>query len=156
MHSSSFSSNSGALNKSAALGKSADSVSGGPFASTLGGRNFDHLDYDENLYDFMKSQIPFYINHPTNAHLSQYLLSGRGLEKDDVLTIYFNDPIGKSICINFSRQTRVNRRPSFERHYAKSLGCPKQGSAPSCLRNGCRLYRYPGEWDSHAEIHRKD
>lgn len=29
-------------------------------------RNFDHLEYDENLYDFMKSQIPFYLTSPSS------------------------------------------------------------------------------------------
>ena len=60
-------------------------------------RNFDHLDYDENLYDFMKSQIPFFLQTVSgNAHLNHYALNeGRGLEKQDVLNIYFNDPVGK-------------------------------------------------------------
>lgn len=55
------------------------------------------MDYDENLYDFMKSQIPFYLQTVSgNAHLNHYVLNeGRGLEKQDVLNIYFNDPVGK-------------------------------------------------------------
>jgi len=59
-------------------------------------RNFDHLDYDENLYDFMKSQIPFFITSLQNQHLNHYVLNeGRGLEKHDVLNVYYNDPVGK-------------------------------------------------------------
>ncbi len=65
-------------------------------------RNFDHLDYDENLYDFMKSQIPFYLQTVSgNAHLNHYLLNeGRGLEKQDVLNVYYNDTVGKRELVN--------------------------------------------------------
>ena len=62
-------------------------------------RNFDHLDYDENLYDFMKSQIPNYITS-CNQHINSYILNDRGLEKNDVLNIYYNDAIGKREFIN--------------------------------------------------------
>ncbi len=64
-------------------------------------RNFDHLEYDENLYDFMKSQIPFSIQTLTNQHVNHYILNqGRGLEKQDVLNLYYNDPIGKREFVN--------------------------------------------------------
>ena len=64
-------------------------------------RNFDHLAYDENLYDFMKSQIPFYLTSLHNVHLNHYILNdGRGLEKHDVLNVYYNDAIGKREFVN--------------------------------------------------------
>lgn len=63
-------------------------------------RNFDHLDYDENLYDFMKSQIPFYITSLSNQHINHFILNDRGLEKNDVLNIYYNDPVGKREFVN--------------------------------------------------------
>lgn len=57
--------------------------------------------YDENLYDFMKSQIPFYIASLTNQHINHYILNeGRGLEKHDVLNVYYNDPVGKREFVN--------------------------------------------------------
>eukprot|EP00352_Strombidinopsis_acuminata_P000354 CAMPEP_0176340108 /NCGR_PEP_ID=MMETSP0126-20121128/1307_1 /TAXON_ID=141414 ORGANISM="Strombidinopsis acuminatum, Strain SPMC142" /NCGR_SAMPLE_ID=MMETSP0126 /ASSEMBLY_ACC=CAM_ASM_000229 /LENGTH=107 /DNA_ID=CAMNT_0017684113 /DNA_START=11 /DNA_END=334 /DNA_ORIENTATION=+ len=59
-------------------------------------RNLDHLEYDENLYEFMKSLIPFKIA-TANKSINQYLLNGEdgGLEKNEFLNIYFNDSIGK-------------------------------------------------------------
>ncbi len=65
-------------------------------------RNFDHLAYDENLYDFMRSQIPFYLTSASgNAHLNHYALNdSRGLEKQDVLNLYYNDPVGKREFLN--------------------------------------------------------
>eukprot|EP00347_Sterkiella_histriomuscorum_P009559 403340741 len=72
--------------------------SGAPILQT--NRNFDHLDYDENLYDFMKSQIPFYINS-SNEHINTYILNeSRGLEKQQVLNIYYNDTVGKREFVN--------------------------------------------------------
>ena len=43
-------------------------------------RNLDHLDYDENLYDFMKSLIPFSLTS-TNASINNHILNENGLEK---------------------------------------------------------------------------
>ena len=43
-------------------------------------RNLDHLQYDENLYDFMKSLIPFNIMS-NNDQINKYLLNRDGLEK---------------------------------------------------------------------------
>lgn len=58
-------------------------------------RNLDHLAYSENLYDFMKSLIPFAIT-TTNKSINNYLLNGdSGLEKNEFLNIYYNDSIGK-------------------------------------------------------------
>ena len=63
----------------------------------------DHLAYDENLYEFMKSLIPFGIA-TTNLSVNKYLLGGDlaektkeqiGLKKSDILNIYYNDTIGK-------------------------------------------------------------
>jgi hypothetical protein len=48
----------------------------------------------------MKSQIPFYLTSPSNGHLNHYLLNDRGLEKQDVLNIYYNDPVGKRELLN--------------------------------------------------------
>jgi hypothetical protein len=63
-------------------------------------RNLDHLDYDTNLYDYMKSLIPFAITS-TNKSLNKYLLNGEfGLEKDQFLNVYFNDSIGKRELVN--------------------------------------------------------
>jgi hypothetical protein len=58
-------------------------------------RNLDHLAYSENLYDFMKSLIPFAIT-TTNKSINRHMLNGEaGLEKNEFLNIYYNDPIGK-------------------------------------------------------------
>ena len=50
----------------------------------------------------MKSQIPFYLQTVSgNAHLNHYLLNeGRGLEKQDVLNVYYNDTVGKRELVN--------------------------------------------------------
>ena len=48
----------------------------------------------------MKSQIPFYITSPHNQHVNHYLLNDRGLEKHDVINVYYNDPIGKRELVN--------------------------------------------------------
>jgi RecA/RadA recombinase len=52
------------------------------------------MEYDENLYDFMKSLIPFYIQ-TSNAKLNDHLLNTNGLEKGQCLNIYYNDVVGK-------------------------------------------------------------
>ena len=57
-------------------------------------RNLDHLQYDENLYDFMKSLIPFNIMS-SNEQINKYLLNKDGLEKQQSLKVYFNDQVGK-------------------------------------------------------------
>ena len=57
-------------------------------------RNLDHLEYDENLYDFMKSLIPFNLQSNNNS-VNNYLLSKEGLEKKQCLNIFFNDSVGK-------------------------------------------------------------
>ena len=58
-------------------------------------RNLDHLDMDENLYDFMKSLIPFNLC-TTNSSLNTHLFTdGNGLEKGQFLNVFFNDCIGK-------------------------------------------------------------
>ena len=57
-------------------------------------RNLDHLEYDENLYDLMKSMIPFNMISSNNS-VNQYLLNKDGLEKQECLNIYFNDQVGK-------------------------------------------------------------
>ena len=57
-------------------------------------RNLDHLEYDENLYDLMKSMIPFNMISSNNS-VNQYLLNRDGLEKQECLNIYFNDQVGK-------------------------------------------------------------
>lgn len=57
------------------------------------GRNVDHLDYDENLYDYMKSLIPFKLT-TTKKELNEHVLHG-GLEKGHYLNIYYNDNVGK-------------------------------------------------------------
>ena len=43
-------------------------------------RDLAHLDYDENLYDFMKSLIPFNLV-TANKSLNKHLLEENGLEK---------------------------------------------------------------------------
>lgn len=49
----------------------------------------------------MKSQIPFYLTSPSSQHVTHYLLNeGRGLEKNDVLNLYFNDCAGKRELVN--------------------------------------------------------
>ena len=58
------------------------------------GRNLDHLEYDENLYDFMRSLIPFNLV-TANKSINDYLLGGFGLEKGQFLNLYFNDTVGK-------------------------------------------------------------
>ena len=58
-------------------------------------RNLDHLDYDENLYDFMRFLIPFYIT-AQNKSINKHLLSEYGLEKNSFLNIHFNDTLGKN------------------------------------------------------------
>ena len=66
-------------------------VKKGPSAN----RNLDHLQYSENLFDFMKSLIPFSIT-TTNKSVNAYLLNGdSGLEKNEFLNIYYNDGVGK-------------------------------------------------------------
>lgn len=58
-------------------------------------RNLDHLSYDENLYDFMKSLIPFSVT-TTSKSINSYLLNGEsGLEKNEFLNVYYNDAAGK-------------------------------------------------------------
>ena len=58
-------------------------------------RNLDHLTYDENLYDFMKSLIPFSIT-TRNKQINNYLLNGEsGLEKNEFINVYYNDYAGK-------------------------------------------------------------
>ena len=53
------------------------------------------MSYDENLYDFMKSLIPFSIT-TSNKSLNHYLLSGdSGLEKNEFINVYYNDTAGK-------------------------------------------------------------
>jgi len=60
----------------------------------------DHLSYDANLYEYMKSLIPFAITS-TNKSLNKYLLNGDfGLEKDQFLNVYFNDSVGKRELVN--------------------------------------------------------
>ena len=58
-------------------------------------RNLEHMTLDENLYDFMKSLIPFNLCSANNAINEHVLNSGHGLEKGQFLNIYFNDVIGK-------------------------------------------------------------
>lgn len=44
----------------------------------------------------MKAQIPFFVTSLSSPHLNHYLLNeGRGLEKQDVLNLQYNDPVGK-------------------------------------------------------------
>jgi ornithine cyclodeaminase/alanine dehydrogenase-like protein (mu-crystallin family) len=43
-------------------------------------RNLDHLEYDENLYDFMRSLIPFSLT-TSNRAVNEHLLSDNGIEK---------------------------------------------------------------------------
>lgn len=58
-------------------------------------RNLDHLSYDMNLYDFMKSLIPFSIT-TQNKSINHYLLNGEsGLEKNEFINVYYNDSDGK-------------------------------------------------------------
>ena len=57
-------------------------------------RNLDHLEYDDNLYDFMKSLIPFSLA-TSNKSVNNFLLGGFGLEKEQYLNLYFNDTVGK-------------------------------------------------------------
>ena len=53
------------------------------------------MNYDENLYDFMKSLIPFSIT-TTNKSINYYLLNGEsGLEKNEFINVYYNDTAGK-------------------------------------------------------------
>lgn len=59
-------------------------------------RNLDHLNYSENLYDFMKSLIPFSIT-TSRKTINKYLLNGDGgLEKNELLNVYYNDTVGKT------------------------------------------------------------
>lgn len=61
----------------------------------LSNRNLDHLTYSENLYDFMKSLIPFSIT-TSNKSINNYLLNGEsGLEKNEYINVYYNDTVGK-------------------------------------------------------------
>lgn len=49
----------------------------------------------------MKSQIPFSLQTLTNQHINHYILNqGRGLEKQDVLNLFYNDTIGKRELVN--------------------------------------------------------
>jgi len=57
-------------------------------------RNLDHLEYDENLYDFMRSLIPFSLTS-ANPSINDYLLGDNGIEKGQFLNVYFNDTVGK-------------------------------------------------------------
>ena len=70
-----------------------------PFSGTRqadGGmqRNLDHLEFDENLYDHMKSLIPFNIQ-TTNSEINKHILGENGLEKNQHLNVYYNDEKGK-------------------------------------------------------------
>ena len=58
-------------------------------------RNLDHLEYDENLYDFMRFLIPFQIC-PHNKSLTKHVFQDYGLEKLSFLNVYFNDTVGKN------------------------------------------------------------
>lgn len=58
-------------------------------------RNLEHLALDENLYDFMKSLIPFNLCSANSAINDHVLNSGHGLEKGQFLNIYYNDTVGK-------------------------------------------------------------
>ena len=51
------------------------------------------MEFEENLYEFMKSLIPFNLQS-TNKSINKHILSG-GLEKGTFLNVYFNDTIGK-------------------------------------------------------------
>lgn len=62
-------------------------------------RNLDHLQYDENLYDYMRFLIPFNIT-TQNKSVNKHLLSDYGLEKNQFLNIHFNDSVGKFELIN--------------------------------------------------------
>ena len=58
-------------------------------------RNLDHLSYDMNLYDLMKSLSPFSIT-TSNKSINHYLLNGEsGLEKNEFVNVYYNDTDGK-------------------------------------------------------------
>lgn len=53
------------------------------------------MTYCENLYDFMKSLIPFSIT-TSNKSINNYLLNGEsGLEKNEFINVYYNDTVGK-------------------------------------------------------------
>ncbi len=44
-------------------------------------RNLDHLEYDENLYDYMRFLIPFNLT-TQNKSVNKHLLADYGLEKN--------------------------------------------------------------------------
>lgn len=62
-------------------------------------RNLDHLQYDENLYDYMRFLIPFNLT-TQNKSVNKHLLADYGLEKNQFLNIHFNDQVGKFELIN--------------------------------------------------------
>ena len=73
----------------------------------------DHLLYDDNLFDFMKSLIPFNIVS-TNPAINEHVLKG-GLEKNQWLNIHFNDVVGKrELCMELILNAILPKEWSFE------------------------------------------
>jgi hypothetical protein len=62
-------------------------------------RNLDHLNYDENLYDFMRFLTPFNLT-AQNKSINKHLLAEYGLEKNAFLNINFNDTVGKNELVS--------------------------------------------------------
>lgn len=65
----------------------------------MASRSLDHLRYDENLYDVMRSMIPFNI-YSGNSSVSRLLLGQEGLVRESQLAIYYNDNVSKRELIN--------------------------------------------------------
>ena len=91
--------------------------------STTTERNLDHLEYDENLYDFMKSLIPFNIA-TSNTSINSHLLNTHGLEKGQHLNVYYNDVVGKrELCYELILSAILPKEWSLE----EELGLDGQG-----------------------------
>ena len=86
-------------------------------------RNLDHMEYDDNLYDFMKSLIPFSIQ-TSNTSLNNHLLNTHGLEKGQCLNIFYNDVLGKrNICDDLILNAILPKEWSLE----EDMGLDGQG-----------------------------
>ena len=89
-------------------------------------RNLDHLEYDDNLYDYMRSLIPFNIA-TTNAEMNAYLLNTHGLERGQFLNVFYNDGVGKQeLCYELMLSTVLPKEWSLEELNAEPQGQSSQ------------------------------
>lgn len=93
-------------------------------------RNLDHMQYDEDLYDYMKSLIPFNMVTSNNS-INNFLLGPNGLEKDKFLNIFYNDTVGKrELCYELILSAILPKEWSLEDDLATDQQKPDLGNNP--------------------------